>query len=174
MKSLIKYFAAVLVLVSICAEFSSCTKIDDDRTPKYVVNIPISAAQWTISGVGAPAYGDCVLYIKDKKLPGKYTYTANVYTGYGGVMLLNGYDFTTQQLSVPIAYEMACPVENKRSVLIEYDSEKQDAYCPTCGSRFNVLSGGGTPTSGQALDKKYGLTRYNVYSNTSGGYTITN
>ena len=72
----------------------------------------------------------------------------------------------------PIAYDRACPVEVDRDVVLYFDSDNFEAYCPKCGSRFNVCDAGGVPVSGEAVDRKYGLQQFRVIA-TNGGYVIT-
>ena len=157
---------AVLILIMV-----ACTEIDDSRTPTYPVSIKLnSAALWTTYGVSG--LGDSRVFNKSKGLPKNYSYTATTYTGYGGVLLVYGFDFTTQDYA-PVAYDMSCPVENNTSALIAFDEDELDAYCSTCGSRYDVMWSAGSPTQGTAVDKKYGLTRYSVTSS-NGGYIISN
>ena len=153
---------------------SACTKIDDNRTPAYMVNIRLDThALWSTYGVSG--MGDYRVFIRDKKLPSNYPYTANTYTGFGGVLLMVGYDFTTQSYGVPVAYDMACPYENRQSVTVTYNSSNmEEAYCPNCGSRYNVLEGGGAATSGPAYERHFGLTRYRVTASANGGYVVSN
>lgn len=162
------------VLMAVLAVAVSCTKIDDNRTPTYMVNIRLdSHALWSTYGVSG--MGDYRIFIRDKQQPRNFPYTANTYTGFGGVLLLVGYDFTTQSYGVPVAYDIACPYENKQSVTVTYDSKNlEEAYCPSCGSRYNVLEGGGAASSGPAYDRHYGLKRYSVVASSNGGYVIGN
>ena len=60
------------------------------------------------------------------------------------------------------------------NVLREIDRENSEAYCPQCGSRSNVTEGSVIPVSGPAYDHGYGMLRYNVRQESSGGYVITN
>ena len=46
------------------------------------------------------------------------------------------------------------------------------AVCPECGSRYNVMTGGGAPVYGKARSLNYGLTRYQCLRSESGGYMI--
>lgn len=163
----------IFAILLIAASMAACTKIDDKRTPAYMVNIRLnSAALWSTYGVSGMG-SDCRTFIRAKQIPKNFPYTANTYTGFGGVLLIMGYDFTTQSYGVPVAYEMSCPVETRNDVVVSYDTKTFEAYCPKCGSRYNVMEGGGAGCSGPALEKKFGLTRYHVYAD-NGGYTITN
>lgn len=149
-----------------------CTTIDSSRIPSYVVYIKLNtAALWQIYGVSG--VGDYTVFNKEKKLPSNYSYTATTYTGFGGVLLMCGYSSSTQTYGAPVAYDMACPVECSKDVVVSYDSNTFEAYCPKCGSHYNVLEGDGAAVSGTAAEKNYGLTRYTVYAE-NGGYIITN
>lgn len=161
----------LLAVIGIVAILAACTEIDDDRTPSYPVAIKLnSAALWTTYGVSS--LGDSQVFSRSKGLPKNYSYTATTYTGYGGVLLVYGYDFSNQTYA-PLAYDMSCPVENNTSALIAFDEDALDAYCTTCGSRYDVMWSAGSPTEGTAVTKKYGLTRYTVTAS-NGGYIISN
>ncbi|MGN0212830.1 MAG: hypothetical protein ACI4AN_07780 [Muribaculaceae bacterium] len=162
----------LLIMLTIAAMAVACTKIDDNHTPAYQVSIRLnSVGLWNTYGVHG--LGECRIFSVRKKLPANFHFTANTYTGFAGVMLLQGFDFTTQSYGVPVAFEIACPVENRYDVTVEFNSETFEAVCPKCGSHYNVLEGGGAAVSGQAFDRHYGLTRYRVYPE-NGGYVITN
>lgn len=165
---------SIIAIFALSLMALSCTKIDDKRTPSYMVNIKLdSHALWTTYGVSG--MGDFRIFIRDKKQPGNFPYTANTYTGFGGVLLMVGYDFTTQSYGVPVAYDIACPYENRQNVTVTYSaSNLEEASCPNCGSHFNVLEGGGAATSGPAYERHYGLKRYSVVASSNGGYIICN
>lgn len=158
-------------LAAIVGLMMACTQIDDSRTPSYPVSIKLnSAALWATYGVSG--LGDSRVFNRSKGLPKNYSYTATTYTGYGGVLLVYGYDFTSQDYG-PMAFDMSCPVENNTTALIAFDDEALDAYCSSCGSHYDVMWSAGSPTQGTAVDKKYGLTRYTVTASNS-GYVISN
>lgn len=90
----------------------------------------------------------------------------NTYTGYGGVLLMMG-------IESPMAYDLSCPVEVSRDVILTINPENYDAVCPRCGSRFNPLTGAGGPLSGVAINNKVGMRQYRVLPS-KGGYVITN
>lgn len=150
----------------------ACTTIDDHRTPSYQVNIRLnSVGLWDTYGVHG--MGEYRVFSLRKKLPSNFHFTANTYTGFAGVLLLTGFDFTTQTYNTPVAYEIACPVENRVDVTVDYNPETFEAVCAKCGSHYNVLEGGGAAVSGLAYERHYGLTRYRVTAD-NGGYIITN
>lgn len=72
----------------------------------------------------------------------------------------------------PTAYDRCCPVEVDKDIVLSFDSKTFEAYCPTCGSRFNVCEADGVPLSGPALSNHYGLQRFVVVAS-NGGYIIT-
>ena len=163
---------AIALLLIAVAGAVACTSIDDKRTPAYQVNIRLnSVGLWDTYGVHG--MGDYRVFSLRKKQPSNFPFTANTYTGFAGVLLLMGYDFTTQTYNTPVAFEIACPVENRVDVTVDYNADTFEAVCPKCGSHYNVLEGGGAAVSGTAYERHYGLTRYRVTAD-NGGYLITN
>lgn len=154
-----------------------CDSVDDDRIPSLAVNINLAGAgQWNtygVSGVGIYRY---FILSQDTRLPAGYSYSASSATGFGGVLLIGGVDAFTQEQNVPLAYDLACPVECKATIRVAIDPETLEAVCPVCGSHYNVVMAGGSPVSGPALtgDRKYGLRRYRCLAANGGGYVITN
>ena len=80
--------------------------------------------------------------------------------GYGGILVING-------MTELFAYDLACPVEAQRNILIVPDNLSSStspvptaitATCPECGAVFNIASGAGAPQSGT----KYYLRSYRV------------
>lgn len=156
--------AAVVVAV---LGLSGCKQLDDDRIPPAPVYIGfVTESMWEIYGV--PATPSYKYFIKSEKKPAGYPYSALSETGYGGVLLVA--DIHNQ----PLAFDLSCPVECRRDVRIVVDTEKLDAYCPKCHSRYSIFSNAGTPTSGPAQEDGYGLQRYSVHTGTQGEYmTVT-
>lgn len=146
----------------------SCNHIDSSRIPAMPVNIQLdNTGLWNTYGVFS--YGQYRMFIKSKKLPSNFSYSALSYTGFGGVLLISGND--NGDYNTPLAYDLACPVEAKESVIVGINS-KYEAVCPVCGSVYNVCEGYGAPVSGRALDLHYGLQRFRVYPASLGGYII--
>lgn len=165
-KSKLSVLLAALLLAA-----ASCTKIDNKSTPNYPVRINLgSYAMWATYGVNG--LGEYKLFCRTKQLPSNFPYNANTYTGFGGVILIYGLDISTSTYG-PIAFEAACPVENKPTVLLDIDPDNFDAVCPNCKSRYNVIGGAGGPISGQAVEKKKGLRSFIVRQSVNGGYIIT-
>jgi hypothetical protein len=154
-------FLALLALVL----GSSCDKIDNKVVPSFVVRIDLgSIALWNTYGVSG--MGDYRIFSREKQLPSNFPYNVNTYTGYGGVLLMMG-------LEMPMAYDLSCPVEMSRDVILTINPDNFDAVCPRCGSRFNPLTGAGGPLSGVAINNKVGMRQYRVMPS-NGGYIIAN
>lgn len=154
-------FLALLALVL----GSSCDKIDNKVVPSFVVRIDLgSIALWNTYGVSG--MGDYRIFSREKQLPSNFPYNVNTYTGYGGVLLMMG-------LEMPMAYDLSCPVEMSRDVILTINPDNYDAVCPRCGSRFNPLTGAGGPLSGVAINNKVGMRQYRVLPR-NGGYVIAN
>lgn len=161
-------FAALIALMTIG---SSCDPVNNHEVPRYVVNIDLgNYALWSTYGV--TGLGDYRIFSRARHLPSNFPYNANVYTGYGGVLLMMGFDGITSSY-VPIAYDTACPVENQQDCNVGIDATTLEAVCPKCGSHYDVMMGGGGPISGRALTYKYGLRPYTVRESKSGGYIIS-
>lgn len=145
----------------------SCTEISDNQLPISQVKINLSTAgYWQTYGVTSP--GAYRMFVKSERIPANYPYNANVYTGFGGVLLVS--DIYSGE---PVAYDLSCPVERRTNVRVTIENESYDAVCASCGSHYNVMGGWGAPISGKALIEKVGLTRYNVVK-TGSGYNVVN
>lgn len=165
-----------IILLSACAALAlgSCDTLDDDRIPYQPVSINLSdIGMWNTYGVAG--YGQHRRFIRQTGEPANFTYSAATYTGFGGVLLIGGMDAYTNDTNVPLAYDLACPVECRRDVRVAIDSSTLEAVCPECGSRYNVCEAGGAPVGGPALtgEHKYRLQPYVCVPSQLGGYTIT-
>lgn len=141
-----------------------CETAQYDRIPAAPVRIEFgNAAMWNIYGVSA--YPDSRTFILNEGKPKGFPYTANSYTGYGGVMLV------CDPVNMIHAYDLSCPVERSSRVRIEFDQEDLVLRCNECGSTYDVTTG--VPLSGRALDHKYLLQSYAVYFNAMGGVLVT-
>ena len=68
------------------------------------------------------------------------------------------------------AFDLACPHEAKRNVLVEVD--ELNAVCPVCGSKFEIsLTGTGMCIEGES---KYPLRPYQVIQHSSNRLTVRN
>ena len=158
---IISVFFALLVL----SLGSGCDKIDNKTVPSFTVRIDLgNIALWNTYGVAG--MGDYRIFNREKQLPSNFPYNVNTYTGYGGVLLMMG-------LEAPMAYDLSCPVEVSRDVILSVNPDNYDAVCPRCGSRFNPLTGAGGPMSGVAINNKVGMRQYRILPS-NGGYIITN
>ncbi|MEF9924339.1 MAG: hypothetical protein RR938_04040 [Muribaculaceae bacterium] len=160
-------FAITMMLIT-----SSCEKIDNQRIPGVAVNIELNNdGLWNTYGVHS--YGEYRIFIKSEGVPGNYSYTAATFTGYGGILLISGFDADTGDYNAPLAYDLACPVEAKSNIRVSIDKTTNEAVCPKCGSHYNVCEGQGTPLSGKAVEYKYGMQKYHAYHAQLGGYYIS-
>ncbi|MBR5119231.1 MAG: hypothetical protein IK100_11400 [Muribaculaceae bacterium] len=161
----------LLLLTMMCCGFSGCDKINNESLKGYSVRIDLGEyGKWNTYGVHA--LGEYRFFNRAKGIPSNFPYNVNTYTGFGGVLLFMGQDMNGGP--VPLAFDMACPVEHNADVTVTIDESNLEAYCPKCKSRYNVLLGSGGPISGMAMDRKVGLNMYKVRATINGGYVITN
>ena len=150
---------------------ASCTSVDNDNLPSYAVNLDLGTyAMWNTYGV--TGVGDYKIFNRPKQLPKNFPYNANIYTGYGGILLIMGLDITTGSYA-PVAYDAACPNCRKADTMVSIETTNYEAVCPTCDSHFNVLTGSGGPVSGKAFERKIGMTLYKVRASANGGYVVS-
>ena len=132
---------------------SGCDKIDNKTVPSFTVRIDLgSIALWNTYGV--TGMGEYRIFSREKQLPSNFPYNVNTYTGYGGVLLMMG-------IEAPMAYDLSCPVEVSRDVILTINPENYE------------LTGAGGPLSGVAINNKVGMRQYRVLPS-NGGYVITN
>lgn len=161
----------ILLLVA-CGLLGGCDKINNESLPNYSVRINLGDyGLWNTYGVHS--LGDFRIFNRVKGLPKNFPYNVNTYTGFGGVLLFMGQDLQSGG-AVPLAFDLACPVEHNAEVTVSIDPSTLDAVCPTCKSHYDVLIGSGGPKSGIAIDRKVGLNMYKVHPTSSGGYIISN
>lgn len=172
MKKIVAYlFSASILLVTMV--LVGCNAIDNTRIPALAVNIRLdNIGLWNTYGVAG--FGQYRYFIKENREPSNFPYTETTYTGYGGVLLIGGMDPFTAETNVPLAYDMACPVECKQNIRIFIDESTLEAVCPQCMSRYDVITAGGAPVDGPALTGavKYRLQPYKCLLSVNGGYTI--
>lgn len=171
---MIKRLFQSLFLIAAVGVFVGCEGIDDNRIPALSVSIRLdNTGTWNTYGVGG--YGQYRYFIRDTREPANFPYSETTYTGFGGVLLISGMDPFTTETNVPLAYDMACPVECKRDIRVRIDDSTLDAVCSVCGSRYDVVMTGGAPIAGPALtgDVKYRLQPYKCIPGNTGGYYIT-
>ena len=156
---------AAALLLPLAVSFAACNHIDDKRTPMAPVWFSFNTAHdWT--EYGTPGALDYKTFIKGTIVPGGLPQTALMQTGYGGVLLVA--DINAR----PVAYDLSCPVENSKDILIEVDDNTHDAFCRKCKSRYSIFSNYGYPVSGPAVEKEIGLTKYYVGPGPNGEYRV--
>lgn len=153
---------------------SGCTTVDNERIPNFPVQIDLSTpALWNTYGVAG--YGEHRQFIRQLGEPRNFPWSVNGASGYGGVLLVSGFNPFTLEAAVPLAFDLACPVECRPEVRVRMktDGMLPLAICPECGSEYDVCEQAGSPLSGPALSRKLGLKRYECYATTYGGYMIS-
>lgn len=168
MTAIKKYILVLLgALAVIC---TGCDTINDNRIPALAVSIKLdNPGLWDKYGVHV--MGEYCYFVRELNQPSGF-YTANTYTGFGGVLLIGGMNLTTSEPNVPLAYDMACPVERDPEVRVAIDPDNLDAVCPVCTSRYDVIMGAGAPVGGPALTgaTKYRLQTYRCHPVMLGGF----
>ncbi len=168
MKVILSLFTTITAsgLIAFLA-LSGCHKVDDKRIPYAPVYIPFTTeGDWNTYGTNGATITN--RFIKPKGIPSDYHYTDLAQTGFGGVLLAGSYD------NSPRAYDLSCPVECRRDIIISVDEDRAAGVCHTCGSTYDIFNMGG-PLSGPAADHGDGLERYNVGPGANGIYmAVTN
>ena len=169
-----KHATSIMATLLAAVALLGCKQVNDDRIPAYPVRMEFNQQVWELYGVHT--YGEYGIFDHSTNIPaGYYNFDPDAYTGYGGVLLVSGYNFETGDYNSPLAYDRACPYEaDRNNALLSFDSETLEAYCPNCGSRYDVCEGAGSPVSGPAVERNYGLRRYRVIDRSGGGYMVTN
>lgn len=155
------------VLFTLVVILMGCEHIDDDRIPRVNVNIVFAnEGVWAKYGVAGALDSRRFIRNTSPAVPVDFPYTANTFTGYGGVLLVG------DLYGNPVAYDLACPYEAKPDIRINVDKEANNAVCPVCGSTYDIFGGQGRPTSGPAASRGYGLTRYYVLEGSTLNYRV--
>ncbi len=89
--------------------------------------------------------------------------------GYGGLLVVHGIDIGPSFSYY--AYDLSCPNEAKKNIRIKPDESGITATCSTCGAKFNIANGIGSPENNVT---RYNLTRYNVIKLITGQYRVIN
>lgn len=174
MRKLLKIYPGIMTLL-LAVVAMGCHSVDDTRIPAAPVNINLSdAGMWSTYGVsGVGSYNYFIFQSGTPRQPSGFPYVDTSATGYGGVLLIEGFDPFSGDAGVPLAYDLSCPVEKSPEIRVKIESENYEAVCPVCDSHYNVLTGAGAPTAGEALTLHYGLKRYYCIPTSSGGYIIS-
>ena len=139
----------IILLALVGVAVAGCDKINNDSLKGFSVRIDLGEyGKWNTYGVHA--LGEYRYFNRLKGIPSNFPYNVNTYTGFGGVLLFMGQDMTSGG-PVPLAFDMACPVERNIDVTVTIDDANLEAVCSKCHSRYNVLLGAGGPISGMAM-----------------------
>ncbi|MCM1153606.1 MAG: hypothetical protein NC328_08140 [Muribaculum sp.] len=168
-----KWIVAAMMWVA-----TGCETLTDTRIPSMPVYIEFqNAGMWQVYGVHGWGQSRDFIFYHGTREPEGFPYTDQNHTGYGGVMLIWGQNPFTLAVG-PIAYDLSCPVEKKRTVRVAMTAISADgpplAECPVCHSRYNVTERGGSPVAGPALRDHYQLKMYDCYQTELGGYVVIN
>lgn len=166
-----KLFA--LLLPVFCFFLVGCETADNTRIPNYAVNISLETQGiWNSYGVHGAGMSNNFIFTSNGKnnVPSGFIYNSQSRTGFGGVLLV------MDNFMVPLAFDLACPVERKADVRVKMDSETHHAVCNECGSVYDVTMLNGLAISGPAALKsnRYELRNYNCIPSNYGGYRIVN
>ncbi len=154
-------FAGVCCLIGLLG----CHTLDDERIPPYAANLVFrDVADWNY--YGTPAALDHRRFILQEHVPANYNYTIGEATGYGGILLVG------DLFGAPRAYDLSCPVECRTNVRIVVDTDKNNAYCPMCGSVYDIYTNYGQPLGGPAAELGYGLRQYYVGAGSPNEYMV--
>lgn len=166
----------LLPLITLIAlSLTGCDSVDDDRIPNLAVSVNIGdSGLWNTYGVAGFGSSRNFILSSNLRQPSGFPYSTQSATGFGGILLINGMDPFTTTTDVPLAYDLACPVECKQDIRVQIEGDLYEAVCPVCHSHYDVTMSGGSPLSGPAAKHKYALRRYQCLPTTLGGYLITN
>lgn len=147
-------FAVLFAAAFLVTATASCSHVDDTRVPNAPVNLVFRGQQsWDVYGVHGAL--DSRRFIKDLHEPAGFFYAVSDYTGFGGLLLVADY------YGNPVVYDLCCPVECKRDIRV-FVNDSHEAECPVCHSTYAVFENFGTPLSGVAAERGFGLTRYRI------------
>ena len=154
----------ILLIFTLLTAMAGCDTLDNRRLPVANVHLTFyTQADWVTYGVsGARQYR---IFIREKRQPANYPYTADSYTGFGGILLC------TTDIGDYVAYDLACPVECRADTRVAVGSDGI-AECPKCHSRYDIFSLPGHPVGGEAADRGYGLQTYRVSPGSGGEYMV--
>jgi len=136
--SIIKY----CLISSLCVlSFASCDDTYQSSIPDYPVNLELNLTS-TYPNFNGP--NQFLIFTKP--------IIVNDRIGFGGIIVYTGLDENYY------AFDMACPYEAKRTILVYPDTTGlPQVICKTCGSVYDVSYGIGNPTSGPSEEvlKRY-------------------
>lgn len=164
-----------IILTTLSGMLSGCETVTENRIPSLPVHIDLSnQGLWNAYGVsGFGSFNYFVFQSGSAIEPSGFSYKSSSATGYGGVLLIEGVNpFEMDAQTVPLAYDLSCPVERSRTIRVRIDPTTYDAVCPVCDSHYDVTGAAGAPVAGPAVQHKYGLRRYYCHKTSLNGYII--
>lgn len=91
--------------------------------------------------------------------------------GFSGLLIVNGLDMTGNGNTVLHAYDLCCPKEGQRTIIVK-SVDGITAKCDQCGSVFDIYNGTGRVISGSATET---LQKYRVIPRDgSGNFRVIN
>lgn len=169
MRPLIAALTAVLML-----SLGSCAEPAQYITPRMPVYVEFSPGLWQTYGVFSMGQYQYFILNGNTQVPDGFIWRSNSATGFGGILLIGGFEPTTADANAPLAYDLSCPIENDPTVRVSIYDETLLAVCPECGSTYDVIMLNGAPTSGPAYARKECLRPYTVIHGADGNTLITN
>ena len=162
--------AAALLLLASCGE-----EINSRRIPAMPVDINLQdPGLWATYGIGG--VNSYRIFDRETGQPSGFHFLDRTYTGFGGVLIYGvsaAFQGGAAWPYMPVAFDLACPVEVDPLIKVGVDDMKMEAVCPVCESRYS-LEAGGSPVFGPAVGLKYGLQRYNCVGSPTTGFRIIN
>lgn len=157
-----KKILSLLITFAFLVMTSSCHHIDNHRLNVGYVNVTfMTVADWNFYGVSGA--GQYKVFNKSLGVPSGFPYVAMSSTGVGGILLCTTYS------AMPVAYDMACPVECRNDIRV-FVNEDGEAECPKCHSRYDIFEKLGYPIYGPAAEDGFGLQVYSVGPGGMGEY----
>lgn len=172
-RSITRYVAtAVAAIIGLTIANGCHNTVDSERIPFAPVRLELAPQGIWDTYIRGFSFGQGYYFLRtgnrNDQLPKDFPYTDLSYTGFGGLLLVADLD------NLPLVYDLACPVERKQSVRVVYNPDTQLATCPECKSQYNVCEHSGSPVSGPAHQRKWGLKRYTARPSSLGGYILAN
>lgn len=138
----------ILIIGLLMFVVSSCGKEEERNViPMEQVNFKLNLA-----------YADQILRTPGNSkeyINGKYPILVGEYLGYGGLLIVNSF-YATDRPEL-LAYDLSCPYEALRSVLVKA-SDDGNAKCSKCGRIYNLMEKGRVISESSDLH----LQRYSV------------
>jgi hypothetical protein len=139
-----------LPVLLIC--FAACQGYESS-IPDAAVYLKRNIYTYNLNGSGSYLYIDSKAYK-----------TADESIGYGGILIVHSYDETYY------AFDLSCPVEHSKKVLIGKPDQGLFCECDSCGEKYYLGDGTGTPQNN--ITKKP-LRSYTVHLDEKNNIIIT-